>query len=134
MLTAKRILLVEDDSDDQWLFIEALRLAYPVLECAIANNGIEALCLIKSSQRYDIIFLDLNMPLMDGYECLINLKRDKQYKNVPVVVLSTSSSEKDKEKCKTLGAATFYTKPNSFAKLFDDLKNILSNGVNYVSS
>ena len=133
MINAKRVLLVEDDEDDQWLFIEALRLTHPGLEFAVANNGIEALSLIKSPLLYDIIFLDLNMPLMDGYECLINLKRDKYYKNVPVVVISTSSNEDDKEKCKTLGAASYYTKPPTFRKLFSDLKNILSNGVEYSS-
>src|SRR5688572_28451127 len=70
MQPRKRIMLVEDDEDDQYLFCESLMELHPEIECQIAQNGAEALELVKQLPPFDMIFLDLNMPKVDGFECL----------------------------------------------------------------
>ncbi|MEP7106475.1 MAG: response regulator [Ferruginibacter sp.] len=121
-----RILLVEDDKDDQALFCEALSCVQPALSCQIANNGVEALDLIRQLPPFDIIFMDLNMPKMNGFECLKYLKDSPLFKHIPVIIISTSSHQFEIERCKQLGAAMYFTKPASFKELFDKLKNVLS--------
>lgn len=127
MQTAKRILLVEDDPDDQDLFCEALKLIHSQILCEIANDGVKALHMVEHQSPFDLIFLDLNLPKMDGFECLWHLKNNELHKNIPVIILSTSHRLSDIERCKKLGAANFFSKPASFDKLFHMLENILSN-------
>jgi len=67
MKHAKRILLVDDDVDDQVYFLDAINEINPSMECKLANNGLEALQSIKILPAFDIIFLDLNMPIMNGF-------------------------------------------------------------------
>ncbi|MES2620494.1 MAG: response regulator [Bacteroidota bacterium] len=111
MLTHKKILLVEDDIDDQQFFIEALKEICPEAECSIANNGIEALAHLNNDPLLpSCIFLDINMPYMNGFECLTEIKKAKAYKAIPVCVLSTSSNEASKTQSLQLGAASFISK------------------------
>ncbi len=127
MQTAKRILLVDDDKDDQEFFCEALTRVHPAIEYEVANNGLEALSILDTPPPFELVFLDLNMPKMDGFQCLEVLKSHPTYKHIPVIVLSTSSREEDRIKSKKLGASAFFTKPSSFDGLFDKLTGILSN-------
>ena len=129
MQTAKRILLVEDDPDDQQFFSEALTRIHPSINCKIAKDGEEALARIESPPPYEIVFLDLNMPKIDGFECLKRLKAHDKYKEIPVVIVSTTSRAEDMKRCKELGAASFLTKPNSLEMLFHELNGILSNPI-----
>jgi CheY-like chemotaxis protein len=78
-----------------------------------------------SYARPDIIFLDLNMPGMDGFECLRELKADKSLMDIPIVMYSTSSSNGDIKKAMKLGAANFVTKPTSCDQLENALKFFL---------
>ncbi|MES2893925.1 MAG: response regulator [Bacteroidota bacterium] len=126
MQTAKRVMLVEDDEDDQYLFCESLLELHPQIQCQIANNGAEALELVKQEPPFDLIFLDLNMPKVDGFECLKRLKANPLYQDIPVVIVSTSRRDADVEKCKELGAAMFVSKPASFAELFNKMLEILN--------
>ena len=126
MQTAKRVLLVEDDADDQMFFVEALKSIHPLIKCDIAHNGEEALKMVSSSP-YDFIFMDLNMPVMDGCTCLDKLKAGK-YKKIPVIILTTSRNPKDIERCKNLGALMYCIKPDSYDALFKELKIILTEG------
>ena len=119
-----RILLVEDDIDDQYFFREALSLLSPALSCQIAENGVEALKLLKELPRFDIIFMDINMPKMNGIECLQILRSNDSYKNIPVVILSTSSDQAYIERCKILGATYYFTKPIIPFELIKKLQDI----------
>lgn len=129
MQTAKRVMLVEDDEDDQYLFCEALMELHPYINCQIANNGAEALELVKQQPPFDLIFLDLNMPKVDGFECLKRLKENPVHQHIPVVIVSTSRRPEDIEKCKLLGASMFVSKPASFGELFGKMLDILNAGV-----
>ncbi|MEO8150684.1 MAG: response regulator [Bacteroidia bacterium] len=123
---AKKVLFVDDDADDQYLFKDALSELQNVPECIIANNGLDALEKIAWPPPPDIIFLDINMPVMDGFECLSILKRQDRYKDIPVIIYSTSSQPNDVERSKKLGASLFLTKPNNFTFLIEALNKILS--------
>ena len=128
MHNAKRILLVEDDLDDQFLFNEALSRLHPSVRYEIAHDGAEALKMLEESQEYDYIFLDLNMPKMNGFECLLKIKNNPATSNIPVIIISTSNRPVDIQRCKELGAAGYFTKPPSFDELFNSLSNIVSKG------
>ncbi|MEO8150280.1 MAG: response regulator [Bacteroidia bacterium] len=122
----KKILLVDDDTDDQLFFVDAIKELEPALECGIANNGLEALDhLEKVPPPPSLIFLDLNMPLMNGYECLAQLKKINQYKEIPVIIFTTSSHPVDMERTISMGAKMFLTKPPDFDVLKNKLQDIL---------
>ncbi len=121
-----KVLLVDDDIDDQEIFINALQEIDPSIQYEIANNGIETLARLKDKEHIPgIIFLDINMPVMDGFTCLSLLKQDISFDKIPVVVLTTSKDLKDKEKALKLGANHFLTKPHVPSLLISELKNLL---------
>jgi len=125
-MTYPKILLVDDDLDDQKFFIDALQEISPYLNCSVANNGIEALeHLALKPPSPSVIFLDLNMPLMNGLECLKNLKSNKLYNEIPVVILTTSNNSVYKLETARLGAESYLTKANSFETLKINLKEVL---------
>lgn len=121
-----KILMVDDDSDDQLFFIDAINELAPSILCVIANNGLEAIDhLEKVSPPPALIFLDLNMPFMNGIECLAQLKSMTGFQTIPVIILSTSNHELDIERTLSMGAAHFLTKPADFEILKHKLKEIL---------
>lgn len=118
----KTCLLIDDDVDDQEIFIMALDQLVIQFQCTVANNGNEALQKLKrESVLPDYIFLDLNMPRMNGKECLKELKKNERLQNIPVIIYTTSSSKADMEDALKLGAAGFITKPFSLKELTDTL-------------
>lgn len=125
MKKAKRILLVDDDIDDQLYFRDAINELTESPECEIANNGREAIAQMNVPPPPDLIFLDLNMPVMNGYECLAYLKKEDRYKNIPVIIFSTSQNAVDIEKSRVMGAELFFTKPSNFNTLCAKLDKIL---------
>jgi CheY-like chemotaxis protein len=136
---SKFFLLADDDVDDAELFGEALVSIEPPVEFHHVGDGEEVFHYLgkASNKRPDLIFLDLNMPKMSGWQCLAKLKNDMYYKNIPVIIYSTSSHQRDKEIAIELGAMGFLTKPSDFKLLKkllyhislhsnSDLKNVLS--------
>ncbi|TPG36213.1 response regulator [Flavobacterium pectinovorum] len=113
----KNILQIDDDSDDCELFMEALEAISTALYTSI-NNPLEALRkLIEKEIQPDIIFLDLNMPIMSGMELLRELKKKDFLKNIPVIIFSTSELDEIKREAKDRGAFDFISKPNNFNEL-----------------
>src|SRR5215216_7180747 len=105
--------LADDDADDQEIFKEALSEIDKSIRCLTASSGEEALSKLTGGLKPlpDYIFLDLNMPRMDGLQCLTEIKKIKILKNIPVIIYSTSSAQKDVEETRKLGADYFITKP-----------------------
>ena len=127
MSRTKNIFLVDDDVDDQLFFTDALKEIDAGISCAIANNGREALeDLKKMTLLPEILFLDLNMPFMNGYECLSHLKNEVRLCRIPVVIFTTSNDPKDAEITHQLGAEVFLSKPNEFKLLREKLEKILA--------
>ncbi len=119
-------MLVDDDIDDQFFFCDALKELNGGFICTTADNGAEALKKIEIPPPPDLIFLDLNMPVMNGFEFITVIQKDEKYKHIPVVIFSTSSNAHDKQKAFKLGAKHYITKPTEFAKLKSLLTETLS--------
>lgn len=119
-----RVLLTDDDEDDREFFADAiadLQLDFPVEFC---SNGLELLNRLYDKNLHvpDIIFLDLNMPVMSGFETLQEIRDDAKFKNIPVIAIySTSATEEGIKSTFGLGANAYVVKPVSF----DDLKKLL---------
>jgi CheY-like chemotaxis protein len=129
-------LLADDDADDTALFCEAVMKINDKADCRTVENGKQLFTLLSSSDAYlpDVIFLDINMPIMDGWESLKALRKDEKYVDIPVVMYSTSYMRKDIEKAYGLGASLFITKPESFNELCLIMKSIASNSSDLFSS
>lgn len=122
----KNIFLTEDDPDDREFFTTALNEIDESIQCEIAKNGKETIEKLKNKEKLpDIIFLDLNMPLMNGFECLSKLKNDSHLARLPVVIFTTSSNPIDVQATHQLGADVFLIKPPSIPELVKKLQRIL---------
>ena len=133
------ILLIDDDDDDQFIFLTALDNVAPDGRCDIAHNALEAFQYLHARAAVpDMIFLDLNMPLMNGFEFLfffviflygeflLILKGDPRFSPVPVIIFSTSDNPEDQSRAKELGAIQFITKTADIELLKKDLRYIIS--------
>lgn len=124
----KIILLADDDMDDTEMFCEALISPDEDIICHCAYNGKETLKILEeTAEMPQLIFLDLNMPIMNGWDCLKVLKNDTVFKDIPVIMISTSSHNNDIETAENLGAIGYFVKPNSFNDLKEILHTITSN-------
>src|SRR5688572_4686313 len=121
-------LLVDDDDDDKEIFCLALEQADPSIDCRTASDGKEALKMLSDKGFLpDYIFLDLNMPQMDGKECLKEIRKQIHLTNVPVIIFTTSAAPKDIEETKKLGASAFITKPPLISNLAKKLSEVFNN-------
>jgi CheY-like chemotaxis protein len=127
MSTIGFLLLVDDDMDDQQIFLEALKHVAPSIEVATASNGLEALHKLNTpgAVQPDLIFLDLNMPMMNGKELLEELKKTGTFSHIPVIIYTTSSRVEDREESIQLGAYSYLVKPHNFNDLCEQLRNTL---------
>ena len=128
METHKKFFIADDDPDDQELFIEALMEIDALCKCVTAFDGQEAINKLLNYAVYlpDFIFLDLNMPKMNGKECLAEIKKSNILKEIPVIIYSTSADKKDMHEAMQLGAVFFLQKPNRFEELSRALKHIIT--------
>ena len=117
-------MIVDDDEDDREFFCEALDKIDDAIKCMNVENGEKALAYLQDGQQTmpDYIFLDLNMPKLDGKECLVAIKKIDHLKEVPVIIYSTSNHPLDKEQTLQLGAHGFMHKKTEFESLCSELK------------
>lgn len=111
------LLLVDDDVDETELLTEGIHSVDHTIKCHVTNNGAEALNILQTIPAPDLIFVDINMPKMNGWEYLRHLQNHALYKEIPVIIYSTSSYQKDLEYATENGAWGFLTKPDDFEKL-----------------
>jgi CheY-like chemotaxis protein len=125
---SKCILFVDDDEDDRMLFESAVTHVDHTVRIVKAADVPTALGYLNDSTtpRPSVIFLDLNMPKKTGFECLEELKKDQHFKNIPVLIFTTSSRAADKENALSLGAIDFITKPNSYLELCNTINNAVT--------
>jgi CheY-like chemotaxis protein len=122
------VLYADDDADDVEVFQEILRDIDRSIVFLYAADGLEALRVLREAIVLpDIVFLDINMPLINGKECLAEIRRDEQLKTLPVVMYSTSSRENEVVRCLELGASDYLCKAASYTKLREDIESILKN-------
>lgn len=119
--------LIDDDTDDQEIFLIALQGISESVKCKYANDGIKALekFNLDSSFIPDYIFLDMNMPRMNGRECLVEIRKIDRLRQVPTFIYSTSVDPGMVEDVKQLGATDVIIKPTSIKALSDILENLI---------
>ncbi|MCW3072719.1 MAG: response regulator receiver protein [Bacteroidetes bacterium] len=115
--------LVDDDPDDQEIFCMALEDMGEDIKCIHASDGVDALKkLNENAFTPDYIFIDMNMPRMNGNQCLQEIRKIARLKDVPVYMYSTSADPDAVAATKELGAAGFIVKPTSVSELTKTLK------------
>ncbi len=126
--------LIEDDIDDQENFVAALSQVDKNHSCVIASNGVEAINKLNDNVDFipDYIFLDLNMPRMNGMEFLKEMKKIPRLNSLPVIIFSTSSDPHEISETKRNGASHFLIKPNSTTVLSESLSEYFSSGNSYL--
>lgn len=123
----KTCFLIDDDEDDREIFQLALQQVDRKFYCIMSDNGIDALEKLRSGKvNPDYIFLDLNMPLLTGRECLIEIRKMPRFERTPVLIYTTSSGPKDEQDVLKLGATSFITKPSKISVLTTVLKQVLT--------
>lgn len=124
-LTRKTILLVEDDPNDEELTLRALRKSNIRNEVVVARDGAEALNLLFGGTQFidgeidhlpAVVLLDLKLPKVNGIEVLRKIRGDQRTRRLPVVVLTSSRLERDRDEVYDLGANSYITKPVDFEK------------------
>jgi CheY-like chemotaxis protein len=122
---AKKFMIVDDDPDDTEIFCEAINEIDGSIVCFSALTGGDAIRKIDQSAP-DVIFLDVNMPTMNGWEVLRKLKRDAEHRSRPVIMYSTSTHEEDVQHARQLGAVLFFVKPFDYEMLKKGLKVVIT--------
>ncbi len=117
------IILTDDDTDEYELFKDAFDNLKVKCNLNYFHNGKELIDYMNKPDMEipDILFLDLNMPIMNGMECLRLIRADQKFRNLPIAIYSTSSSEKDQLETFMGGANIYIKKPDNF----DEMKRIL---------
>lgn len=134
------VLLADDDLDDQEFFIDALRglkigalEAHRHINLTRVYDGQQALDFLLKQGHWkgtkarlpDFVVLDLNMPVLDGFYVLEQIQLHKEFKNIPVYILTTLKDEGSKKKCTSLGCAGFFSKPMQLEELREVIGDIL---------
>jgi len=122
----KDILLIDDDEDDCEIFLFAIQKVSGERNYTTRNHAAKALQQLETNQlQPDLIFLDLNMPVMNGVQLLSEIKKNARLKEIPVIILTTSSQPELVDQTKALGAHDFVTKPSDFADFVKIFESIL---------
>ena len=122
------VYIVDDDNDDLEIFTEILSEIDDSIKCISFVNGREALNLLMEEGIIlpDFIFVDLNMPVMNGFEFLKAIKKHDNLVGLPVIIYTTSSEQKHKDEVKRLGASSFITKPSDLHELKRELDKVIT--------
>ena len=124
------ILLIEDNLADSRMIQEIFKEFNPKTKIHTVDNGFEALKYLNKKEKYrntsvpDLIFLDLNIPQINGFEVLKEIKANDKLKNVPVLILTTSTDQKDFLKAQKLQADCFINKPLDYDEYNTLLRHI----------
>ncbi|WP_343670762.1 response regulator [Chitinophaga sp.] len=126
MKQQQTVLIIDDDADDRFFLTEAITDVSPESRMHSCNSGLEALDLLskKKIALPDFIFLDLNMPKMNGKECLVELKKILRLTLTKIIIMSTSDMKRDIDDALKLGAHLFITKPATYTELCNHVKKI----------
>ena len=118
-----KVLIVEDSPTMRQLISFALKRLRGI-RIMEANDGVDGLKKL-SAERYDLIFTDINMPIMDGLKLVSLVRNDANYKDTPIVVITTEGAREDRERALALGANDYITKPIQPNKILDVAKVLL---------
>lgn len=126
----KQILIVDDDPEDREIILDAMKLIHDQDIIMFAENGEQALDILhdrsNAKQLPCLVVLDLNMPRMNGTETLKIIKNREEFRDVQIIIYSTSVNPVEKDRCLQLGASDFITKPISFEESKSTAKKFLA--------
>lgn len=125
------ILLADDDPDDRQFFSEAIGELKMEHKLSLFKDGKELMDYLEHPEREHediphILFLDLNMPCKNGFDCLKEIRENSKYKDLSIAIYSTSSSDKDIEESFIGGANIYIKKPNDFGELKKVIKEVVN--------
>jgi len=118
------ILVVDDDVDDLWIFTDAVKFIDPAIVCHPVTGCKEAFERLENDELPDVIFLDINMPVMNGIDGLKTIRRNKKYDHISITVMSTNILDEHSAACQKYGVGWFQ-KPSNFADLVKHLRAVL---------
>lgn len=122
-----KILIIEDSPTMRQLISFALKRLQGV-RIVEANDGVDGLKKL-SADRFDLILTDINMPIMDGLKLVSLVRNDANYKDTPIVVITTEGAQEDRERALALGANDYITKPIQAGRILDMARTMLKIGV-----
>ncbi len=120
-----KIVLADDDEDDRAFFEEATQLTQIPILLTTVKNGLELMNLLQTSDKFDLIVLDVNMHLKNGLETLVEIRADKKHKDTFCAILTTASNKHLEEDTISKGANIFKTKPYNFDEYAANVKSII---------
>ena len=123
------IFIIDDDVDDQELLMEAFSEVDSTIKFSTAANGREGINKLVDCtvQKPDLIIVDMNMPMINGKQFLVEIKNNPLISGLKVIMYSTSLNHKDIQETLGLGAAYYFQKPSSYSALVTELSSILNN-------
>jgi two-component system chemotaxis response regulator CheY len=118
-----KVLVVEDSPTMRQLIVFALKRirGFQIVE---ANDGVDGLKKL-SAQKFDLILTDINMPIMDGLKLVSMVRNDPNYKETPIIVITTEGATEDRERALALGANEYITKPIQTLKILETVKKLM---------
>ena len=126
---AKNIFLADDDADDRMFFEDALKEVNIQTHLTLSSDGSELMSNLETVIKPpppDVIFLDLNMPRKNGFQCLEEIRNTPKFKGVPIVIFSTTINEDAVNKTYQHGANHYICKPRSFELLVKVIETVLA--------
>lgn len=130
------ILHADDDKDDCNFFKDALTALPIKTQLKTVNDGDELMYYLSNNAHNlpDVLFLDLNMPRKNGFECLSEITNNSLYKNLAIIILSTSNSREKIQKIFKIGGHIYVRKPNDFGQIKQLIQNVLPIALEHVFS
>jgi len=133
-LSDKRVLLVEDNEINQEIALESIQMTHATVE--VASNGKEAVEMVQSHPQnyYDLVLMDIQMPVMDGYEAVKLIRSDEVNNDLPIIAMTANAFKSDIQKCLAVGMNSHIAKPFDLDDLHLMLKKWIAKGdSNYVT-
>ncbi len=123
-----RILIAEDDPDDQLMLQDAFEETCKHCQLRFVSDGVELMGLLLDEVNAvplpDLLLLDLNMPLKDGRQALVEIRSEPALQQLPTVILTTSKNDEDRAFCLGQGANDYLVKPSSYTELIEIVKSL----------
>lgn len=120
------VLFVDDDTEESYLFNEALEHAHLNINLSRANDGNDLIHYLMNQPTPDLVFMDINMPYKDGLEALTEIRSNPKFKSLPLIIYSTTKNEQSINACYEKGADMFVIKPDDFDELQQVVKKVLT--------
>ena len=123
-MSGYKVLVVEDSPTMRQLIIFALKRirGFQIVE---ANDGVDGLKKL-SSDKFDLILTDINMPIMDGLKLVSMVRNNPSYKETPIIIITTEGAAEDRERALALGANAYITKPIQTTQILDTVKQMMN--------